>query len=453
MGSVNTNINGVDFTITKQPDGSFTYSTESMPGSSFGPNNEAVAGHYGGPLTADSVGNSIKSLRDNLISTKQSYIDNANQQLNSSTIDPDYAAMLKNNVAKASADIEEFKSQAGVLIAIQGQIGNLQAQAEAADKAGENPEAKTGAQANADASQGSTGATGATSTQEDPTNNNAGQKNYSDNISSVPATDTRGPAYDDTGNLMPGYSLTENNDPVWVGGGFVEPATQASANSSRIDAQKLSAKSGSGPSAQATWKEASDLRAILRVPPKYITGFTDPSGQLSQFGGIVFPYTPQIGFSESATYNAINPLHSNYTIYTYKNSAVGSISLSAKFTVQNEKDGIVLLGVIHLLRALTKMKFGPDSDAGAPPPVCRLNAYGSFMLKNIPVTVADFRHDLPEGVDYISVGRNNSTFGPNLLPVLSTITLTLNPTYSRSEMMAAGVDTWLSGGFAGKGYL
>lgn len=288
---------------------------------------------------------------------------------------------------------------------------------------------------------------------DDTTNNNAGQKDYSDNISSVPAPDTRGPAYDDDGNLMPGYSLTENNDPVFVGGGVVEPATQASANSSRIDAQKLSAKSGSGPSAQATWKEASDLRAILRVPPKYITGFTDPSGQLSQFGGIVFPYTPQIGFSESATYNAINPLHSNYTIYTYKNSAVGSISLSAKFTVQNEKDGIVLLGVIHLLRALTKMKFGPDSDAGAPPPVCRLNAYGSFMLKNIPVTVADFRHDLPEGVDYISVGRNNSTFGPNLLPVLSTITLTLNPTYSRSEMMAAGVDTWLSGGFAGKGYL
>lgn len=288
---------------------------------------------------------------------------------------------------------------------------------------------------------------------DDTTNNNAGQKDYSDNISSVPAPNTRGPAYDDDGNLMPGYSLTENNDPVFVGGGVVEPATQASANSSRIDAQKLSAKSGSGPSAQATWKEASDLRAILRVPPKYITGFTDPSGQLSQFGGIVFPYTPQIGFSESATYNAINPLHSNYTIYTYKNSAVGSISLSAKFTVQNEKDGIVLLGVIHLLRALTKMKFGPDSDAGAPPPVCRLNAYGSFMLKNIPVTVADFRHDLPEGVDYISVGRNNSTFGPNLLPVLSTITLTLNPTYSRSEMMAAGVDTWLSGGFAGKGYL
>ena len=298
-----------------------------------------------------------------------------------------------------------------------------------------------------------TGATGASGTTEDPTNDNAGQKDYSNNASQVPAPDSHGPAYDDDGNLMPGYSTNENGDAVWVGGDFVEPATQASANASRIDAQKLSAKSGAVAPAQATWKESNDLRAILRVPPKYITGFTDPSGQLSQFGGIVFPYTPTIGYNETATYNAINPLHSNYTIYTYKNSAVGAISLSAKFTVQNEKDGLVLLGVIHLLRALTKMKFGPDADAGAPPPVCRLDAYGAFVLKNVPVTVADFRHDMPDGVDYIAVGRTNGAFGPNLLPALSTITLTLNPTYSRSEMMAAGVDNWLQGAAKGKGYL
>ena len=99
------------------------------------------------------------------------------------------------------------------------------------------------------------------------------------------------------------------------------------------------------------------------------------------------------------------------------------------------------------------MKFGPDADAGAPPPVCRLDAYGAFVLKNVPVTVADFRHDMPEGVDYIAVGRTNGAFGPNLLPALSTITLTLNPTYSRSEMMAAGVDNWLQGAAKGKGYL
>jgi hypothetical protein len=347
----------------------------------------------------------------------------------------------------------DFNNKLSAYNDLKAQVDALPPESNAGQEASTNS-----ANANSTANAPATGVTQVSTTSDtsstNPTNDNAGQKNYSDNASQVPA-DSHGPAYDDDGNLMPGFSKDENNNPVWVGGGFVEPATQESANASRIDAQKLRSRSlgSAGAPAQATWKEAADLRTILRVPPKYITQFTDPSGQLSQFGGIVFPYTPTLGYNETATYNAINPLHSNYTIYTYKNSAVGAISLSAKFTVQNEKDGLVLLGVIHLLRALTKMKFGPDSDAGAPPPVCRLNAYGTFMLKNIPVTVADFRHDLPDGVDYIAVGRSGGPFGPNLLPALSTITLTLNPTYSRSEMMAAGVDTWLSGGFAGKGYL
>lgn len=423
MGSVNTNINGVDFTITKQPDGSFTYSTESMPGASFGPNNEAVAGHYGGPLTADSVSNSINSLRD-LISTKQSYIDNANQQLNSSTIDPDYAAMLKNNVAKASADIEEFKSQAGVLIAIQGQIGNLQAQAEAADNAGENPEAKTGAQANADAAQGSTDATGATSTQEDPTQpytggtdvTNAGVVNNSD---SSPNNDS------------------SNDGGVITRSIFPKGGVSASASSAGVEAK---------------WSDATDVRAILRVPSSYLSNITDPAGVLQPFGGIVFPYTPTISFSHDVTYASVNPTHSNYTQYFYKNSAVSAISVSAKFTVQNENDAAILVGVITLLRALTKMKFGPDPDAGAPPPVCRFNAYGNFMLSNVPVTVASFKHDLPDGVDYFQTDIHRP-HGLNFVPMMSVITLTLNPTYSRAEMQRVGVNGAIAGRTQRAGFL
>ena len=127
--------------------------------------------------------------------------------------------------------------------------------------------------------------------------------------------------------------------------------------------------------------------------------------------------------------------------------------MTAKFTVQKEEDGVVLLGVIHLLRALTKMRFGPDKDSGAPPPVCRLEAYGDYMLRNVPVTIASFRHDLPEGVDYIAVGKKSNMFGHNIVPILSTITLSLNPMYSRSEMQEAGVNDWLNGKLRGQGYL
>lgn len=59
------------------------------------------------------------------------------------------------------------------------------------------------------------------------------------------APDTAG-AYDDEGNMMPGWSKDENGNPVKVadqdGKTFVEPATQASADKSRADAQAATQK-------------------------------------------------------------------------------------------------------------------------------------------------------------------------------------------------------------------
>ena len=210
------------------------------------------------------------------------------------------------------------------------------------------------------------------------------------------------------------------------------------------------------PAAQAQWAEAKDLRVKLRVPNEYLTGkAAGPSNILQKNGGILFPYTPQISVENTANYANQNPLHSNYPLYFYKNSSVSPINVTAKFTVQNEFEGAVLLGIIHMLRALTKMKFGNDPDAGAPPPVCRFDAYGDYMMFNVPVAIASWRHELPDSVDYISVGRKGSptTYGHSMVPVLSTISLTLNPMYSRREMLSHNTKDWLSGGLEHRGYL
>jgi hypothetical protein len=271
---------------------------------------------------------------------------------------------------------------------------------------------------------------------EDPTNGNAGQKDYSGNAGDIPV-DT------EFGDLEGAQRAAAER-----------AAADESANGTptgKVDSSLVS-KGGSG-GAKAEWKDAKDLRAILRVPKSYLTSNTDPSSVLKQFGGIIFPYTPTISFDHSASYSPLNTLHSNYTQFFYKNSAISAINLTAKFTVQKEEDGVVLLGIIHLLRALTKMRFGPDKDSGAPPPVCRLEAYGDYMLRNVPVAVASFRHDLPDGVDYIAVGKKSTMFGNNIVPVLSTISLTLNPMYSRAEMQEVGVNDWLNGKQRGKGYL
>ena len=314
----------------------------------------------------------------------------------------------------------------------------------------------TTTQTNTDGSSESSSQTGTTYTDKDgtrsstneeaPTNNNAGQPDYSGNAGAVPGVQV----FDDGSTLQTfddGSTLATDSE------GGVSSSPSLDVPTGKVSSNLVRGMGSSGGGAKAEWKDAKDLRAILRVPKSYLTSNTDPSSVLKQFGGIIFPYTPTISFDHSATYSPLNTLHSNYTQFFYKNSAISAINLTARFTVQKEEDGVVLLGIIHLLRSLTKMRFGPDKDSGAPPPVCRLEAYGDYMLRNVPVAVASFRHDLPDGVDYIAVGKKSTMFGNNIVPVLSTISLTLNPMYSRAEMQEAGVSDWLNGKQRGKGYL
>ena len=204
-----------------------------------------------------------------------------------------------------------------------------------------------------------------------------------------------------------------------------------------------------------------DFRARLRVPASYmVTGSpaAGPNDILKTNGGILFPYTPSVGVDNKAEYGSNSPLHSNFAFYFFKNAAVGPITVTAKFTVQNEYEGAVLLSVIHLLRCLTKMPQGDDINAGSPPPVCRFDAFGDFMFNNVPVSVASWRHEMPDNVDYITVGRPGSpaTYGKTMVPTLSSLNLTLNIMYSRQEMDEYSIDSWSQYGNADtppRGYL
>jgi len=178
---------------------------------------------------------------------------------------------------------------------------------------------------------------------------------------------------------------------------------------------------------------------------------------LKDAGGLIFPYTPQISFDHKADYASESPTHSNFTQYFYKHSAVSSISITGKFTVQNDKDAGIYLSTVHLLSALVKMRFGNDEFAGAPPPVCRLNAYGLFGINNVPVVISNFRQELPDSVDYYTTSKTAefALFGVTSVPTISTVSITCNPVYSRQEMMDFNIPDWLQSGSSsrGKGYL
>jgi hypothetical protein len=261
--------------------------------------------------------------------------------------------------------------------------------------------------------------------------------------------------YADPNNIGPDFTVKEQaggydaamGDDIYTGGGY-DP------DQSYTDPNDLSSMPGAIEPAEPVINGTPDTRVKLLVPHSYLSGnTTGPKNQLKLVGGIIFPYTPTISLEHKANYSGVNTPHSNYTQYFYKNSAVSEIGISAKFTVQNEEEAGLYIAVVHLLRVLTKMQFGNDSNAGSPPPICRLLAFGDYMLNNVPVAVTSFKADYPDNVDYFRTGDTVKDFGYTSVPVLSTINLTLIPMYSRAEMLRGTVTGWINGNQRVRGYL
>jgi hypothetical protein len=122
--------------------------------------------------------------------------------------------------------------------------------------------------------------------------------------------------------------------------------------------------------------------------------------------GVIFPYTPQVQVTHTASYSQQKFTHSNYPGYYYENSEVAAISINGEFTVQNNIEGQYLLAAITFFRAATKMWFGKSlnkSNLGFPPPMVFLNGYGANYLPNVPCVITSFSHTMPSDVDYIEV--------------------------------------------------
>ena len=157
--------------------------------------------------------------------------------------------------------------------------------------------------------------------------------------------------------------------------------------------------------------------------------------------GVVFPYTPQVQVQHTANYSAQKLTHNNYTQFFYDNSEVQAITIAGDFTVQNVQEGQYLLASIYFFRAITKMFFGADQNAGNPPPMVYLNGYGQYYFPNVPCVVTSFSHTMPNDCDYMDVpepglgGYNpqfqNYRMNSTRLPTTSSISLSLQPVYSR----------------------
>ena len=201
--------------------------------------------------------------------------------------------------------------------------------------------------------------------------------------------------------------------------------------------------------------------------------------------GMRWPVTPFINMSHSASYDAKGVIHNNYPYYAYQNSQVDQITISGSFPVNDQKSGLAWLGTLHFLRTVTKMYYGGELNTGNPPPVCRLNGYGDFVYKNVPVIITNFNVELREQVDYIGVtmptggqasaidvqpltsnassskaglqrlqGNGESSGSVNYVPTDSLIAVSCLPVYSRNKITNSfSLKKFANGDLANDGFI
>lgn len=250
---------------------------------------------------------------------------------------------------------------------------------------------------------------------------------------------------DDEGNLLPGWAFSEELGDYYVGDGYVAPETLTSAVASRTQAQKENARQQQTLQARQNTPSSADWRVKISLAQGSDYLYNTPAnaggpgilGPLNATQGVIFPYTPSIETSYQAKYDMNDLVHSNYRGYFYKNSMVNDIQIRGTFTAQDTKEAQYLLAVIHFFRSVTKMFYGKDGQAGTPPPLVYLSAYGQYQFSNHPCVVSSFTYSLPTDVDYIradgfnNIGvnmenRNSRSSGPGPSGALATIGRLLN---------------------------
>lgn len=174
---------------------------------------------------------------------------------------------------------------------------------------------------------------------------------------------------------------------------------------------------------------------------------------LDRTGGVVWPYMPNITVSTKANYTQLDPVHSNYSFQSYKNSVVDDITISGEFSCETETDAAYWIAATTFFKTATKMFFGQGEFAGNPPLVCNLTGYGSSIFDKVPVIIKSFSVDLKDDVNYVRC----NTFGTNTwVPVMSTISVTVTPVYNRARLRKFSLQDYARGKTAdpgGPGYL
>jgi hypothetical protein len=220
-----------------------------------------------------------------------------------------------------------------------------------------------------------------------------------------------------------------------------------------------------------------DWRVRLSIPDDFKSA--PALRPIVEVGAFIFPYTPTIQIAHTTNYQEVSLTHQNYQFMAYENSRADSITVSGPFNVEDGAQAKYWISALHFLRSATKMYAGNDADAGNPPPILKFNAYGEYVFNNLPVVVKSFQFDLPMDADYIPAndsflgsaisgigqavgGRLGGVIGgavgnflknakDSRVPTKSTLSVTLQPVYSRTAMRQFSLVDFVNGKYVKTG--
>lgn len=148
---------------------------------------------------------------------------------------------------------------------------------------------------------------------------------------------------------------------------------------------------------------------------------------LRQTNGMLFPYTPTIQLGQEVDYRSFQLIHSNMDYETYARTPSPTITITGKFTCQNQSEAAYSLACVHFLRASSKMWFGEAAVAanmaGYPPPILQLSGYGQYMFNALNVVLKSHSFSYDEGMDTVPVLLGGTTVAR--LPALFSISVSL----------------------------
>jgi len=152
--------------------------------------------------------------------------------------------------------------------------------------------------------------------------------------------------------------------------------------------------------------------------------FNGPASSLRQHNGILFPYQPDITYSQSVNYSPYD-----YTYNAYRNTPSPTMQLTTQFASITQEEGEYTLGVLHFLRSVSKMFFGKNDlgkspSSGTPPPVLRFSAFGEQQFNNIPVVLESFSTTYDSSIDLKDI---NGTQVPTLMNFFIGMSIQINP--------------------------